>query len=68
MRDAEGRWFVVESKNGPGAALNSWQVSKYSALAEEGGIPVGQNALNAGFEVGVPVDPIQPIGWWFRFD
>ncbi|HPO16582.1 MAG TPA: DUF5011 domain-containing protein [Candidatus Hydrogenedentes bacterium] len=56
--------WVIESKNGPTAALTAAQRAGYWELATQGATPVGVNASRAGFQVGTQY---KSINVWFDY-
>ncbi|MDP9264830.1 MAG: hypothetical protein M3O91_01740 [Chloroflexota bacterium] len=64
VQDQRGRMYLLEVKAGPTAEFTAGQARRYSALASEGGVPVGANAIEAGFTPGVPIGPLGVEAVW----
>nr|WP_237688304.1 RHS repeat-associated core domain-containing protein [Arthrobacter jiangjiafuii] len=55
----DGTMYIIDSKNGPEARLTGNQRIGYPILEEQGGIPVGKNAEDAGLIPGRRIGPIR---------
>lgn len=68
VADSKGNLYLMESKNGPSAGLTRNQAAGYPEIVQNGGVPFGQRAADAGLRPGQAMGPTPVRVEWREMD